>query len=66
MARFKARQARECGFNGTSDPGGDFPEHSREHIVLTSGRENVARSAIQRAAKQLAIRCELIHPAIYR
>lgn len=62
MARFTAGQAREYGFNVTSDPEGDFPDHSPEHIVLTFGSENIAKSAIQRAAKQLAIHCELIHP----
>jgi hypothetical protein len=63
MARFTAAQARECGFNVTSDPDSDFPEHSPEHIVLTFGRENVAKNAIQRAAKLLGIRCELIPPS---
>jgi hypothetical protein len=61
LARFTADQARECGFNVTSAPDTD-PQQSMEHIVLTFAREGASNGAIQRAAKMLALRCEVIRP----
>ena len=62
MARFTVDQARNSGFNAAFDPDGD-PDHSREHIVLTFGRNDASRKEVQRAAKTLAICCEVIPPS---
>ena len=59
-ARFTARQARECGFNVTSDPEGD-PDGDAEHKVLTFGEDAFAsKNKYHRACKQLALLAELL------
>jgi hypothetical protein len=60
IARFKAGDARRAGFNITIDPEGDIPDHSPEHVELTISNPEASRSSRQKAAKALALRCELV------